>query len=146
MSWCNRCGDLMLNAYGPRGLFRSHTCPPAWRVWCIDDGETEEDARTVYATHAEAAAEKWAEQLDQGGNYLIVGGAVMTVGVRQDTGEGEAAYFVVGGEAVPSYHAKPMKLDDFKRHLRFLVRCGNYREAGRLYGWLFTMDFERSET
>lgn len=45
---CPICGELR---------FGRHTCPPAWRVYEPEIGETPADAVTVYATDARQAAE-----------------------------------------------------------------------------------------
>lgn len=127
---------------------RPHVCPPAFEIWCVDDDETEEDARTYYAHDANAAVEKWADMQDCHGDYYIVQGATPTLGVRPaQPFDAPITYHTVDGEMVPEYHACEVDLDHFKRELLHLVRSSRMYEAGRLYRRMHTMTFHtRSET
>lgn len=101
-SFCKQCGKYMWVGSSP------HVCPPRWLVWCPDHGETESDARTIYAADAEGAAEEWAEIDDRdSAEYCIVGGDEVTVHVRldDDFADDEVTAWVVTGESVPSYSA-----------------------------------------
>ncbi len=101
MPWCKVCGELDLGPALP------HTCPPAWTLWSPDQGEdSPEDGRTAYGYTPEAAVEKWAEELDHGGDYAIVSGDIPEVLVRALNDEGPGTVYVVSGEAVPSYTAR----------------------------------------
>lgn len=75
-----------------------------YEVWCPGHGETVEDARTGEALDPGHAAELWAELDDATGDYLIVGGEVAEVVVR-DPGGAETRW-KVHGETVPTYYAK----------------------------------------
>jgi hypothetical protein len=131
---CDTCGEWK--------LFSTHTCHPAWKIWCIDHDETEDEAVTIYAYDADAAVEKWAEETDCYGDYAIVQGDTPTVAVRRaEQREAPITYHCVSGESVPQYHAQEMKLDDFKRELERLVQRGSMRSAGKLYGQMLTLDF-----
>jgi hypothetical protein len=79
-------------------------------VWCLDDEETENDARTIEAYDAETAAETWAERDDyQSAEYRIVGGTDVTVCVKDE--EGTVLRFRLSGESVPSYTAREVEPD-----------------------------------
>lgn len=83
-------------------------------LWRPEQGEAEEDAREVEANDSETAAEDWAEHDDSGGDYCIVNGNEATVHVRRYGLDGDGApwpveVFVVLGETVPQYTARPAK-------------------------------------
>ena len=93
-----------------------HVCPPKWLLWVPENGETEADAREVYATSDEAAVEKWAEEDDRNSaEYSIARGTEVTVRLRYaddperaerlhlPTEELEASVY---GEYEPVYHAR----------------------------------------
>jgi hypothetical protein len=83
-----------------------HKCPPIWYVWCPEDGEERGDARKIFATDPDDAAEKWAELDDsESSEYRIVGGRDIHVCVQKD-GLDVVHDFVVEGESVPQYNAK----------------------------------------
>lgn len=82
-----------------------------FRVWCEEYGQDADDARMVDAVDAEAAAEKWAEDQDsRSADYSIVGGQPATVKVQEATGHADSPVqeFVVHGESVPHYSARPV--------------------------------------
>lgn len=80
-----------------------------FKVWCPEDGGTEDDATVIEAPTPECAAERWAEYDDaRSADYLIVSGrSEPEVCVRDDAGN--AWRFRLTGESVPSYtaHAVP---------------------------------------
>jgi hypothetical protein len=91
-----------------------HICPPKWLLWVPENGETEEDAREVYASDAEGAVEKWAEADDRdSADYSIARGADVTVMLRYaDKPERMPRFLPEGvitmgvyGEYEPVYHA-----------------------------------------
>lgn len=134
---CLICGEFKYTNY--------HKCHPAWLVWQLD-GETENDAITVYGIDAQDAAEKWADKQDSYGDYWIVQGGNPIVCVRSASADdAPIEYLAVEGEAVPQYHAQQMTLDSFKRELRSLVRQRRFWEAGRLYGQMHDIDFSHQE-
>jgi len=77
-------------------------------VWCVEDGETEEGSgRRIGAFDGANAAEEWAARDDcESAEYRVVGGARLTVCVRE-LPDGDVRHYVVGGEAVPHYFARP---------------------------------------
>ena len=100
---CDECGEWT-------SLPASHKCPPRWRVWCPDEGETAEDARTFYGRGADDAAEKWAEDDDsQSTEYRIVSGKREPVVCVQSVEGGDVLRFSVAGESVPSYTAREIE-------------------------------------
>jgi hypothetical protein len=62
----------------------------------------------VPATDAEEAAEEYAEQYDQGGDYTVIGGGSIEVRVVE-VRTGVEKWFRVEGEAVPHYMARELK-------------------------------------
>jgi hypothetical protein len=95
---CKTCGAYCVDA-------ALHKCPPVWLVWQPEGGETEDDAHKVRAHTPADAAEKWAADYDNGGDYTIVGGSDETVCVRR-ADRGDVLRYVVRGESVPSYSAR----------------------------------------
>lgn len=86
---------------------RAHTCPPRWQVYEEGYHAGWDDARIVYARQADEAAERYAQESDEGGDYDIVGGrSTPLVHVRLDGDEGEGHAYFVEGEAVPQYRAR----------------------------------------
>ena len=101
MPWCDTCGGHMIT-------WVTHNCPPIWRARVPDhDGD---DYREIRARDAEHAAEKYAEEYDQGGDYYVVGGSPIDVIVADADGQNEKT-FNVKGEAVPQYTAR--EISDF---------------------------------
>lgn len=99
---CTQCNQSLWTSYDEK----YHWCKPLFRVWCEEQGDTEDDARDVHALTHEDAAEEWAEQSDlDSAEYSIVKGGDVTVHVRR-VGEDSHKTFVVSGEAVPSYSAR----------------------------------------
>jgi hypothetical protein len=96
---CPKCGQWSL-------FPESHQCPPEWRCW-EEENETAEDGSTVRARCAETAAEKYAEEYDSEGDYMIVHGTDATICVRAKAG-GDVERFQVSGEVVPQYHARKL--------------------------------------
>ena len=100
--WCPRCKAFMFDP-------SLHTCLPAWEVWPIE--ESGKFTTTVHAPTARSAAEKWAEDYDNG-DYTIVGGSPETVNVRRIV-DGHVPppieTFEVSGRSETVYTAKPVK-------------------------------------
>ncbi len=95
-TWCS-CGQYVWSR-------DRHRCPPAYRVWCPDRCEDEEDAGVVHAHGPEPAAETWAERDDaHSADYAIVGGSPAIVHVRAP--DGTLTVWRVTGEVIPSYSA-----------------------------------------
>lgn len=125
--------------------WEGHRCPPPWRVWNLDNGETEDDGGvTVYALTPAGAVEKWAEDDDRhSADYNIVGGETPLVGVRSLAIPGaQAAYFWARGETVPQYHTTAATLSALKRELVSLTKQHRFREAGRLYCRMHEMELQ----
>lgn len=81
-----------------------HRCPPAWQVW--EEGEeTEAEARTIYATRPDTAAEGWAKEYDRAAGDEIADGETVTVVVKAT--DGTLTRWRVSGEMVPQYSASP---------------------------------------
>ncbi len=98
--WCPKCEEYTVD-------LRFHQCPPTWLVRLPsyhDDGFDE-----VLADNAEQAAQKFAEQYDQGGDYNVVGGSPIDVFVSGPNGEDEKK-FHVEGEAVAT-NQDPLDVD-----------------------------------
>ena len=97
---CKICGSF--------AFMDIHECPPIWRVWCPEDGETEDDARRVYGICAEVAAERWAlaYDLDSSDYCIVSGGDEVTVHVKGL--DGEVTRWAVTGEAEPVYTARKL--------------------------------------
>lgn len=94
---CGVCGQWDV---GP------HRCKPKFEVWCEEAGQPEEDAGVFYASDAEEAAERWAEDDDiSSADYSIVSQRSEPVVSVRDCRDGEVKLFRVTGEAVPSYSA-----------------------------------------
>lgn len=75
-------------------------------VWRPENGQDEEDGKTINAYDAEDAVEFWAKWYDQAGaDYLIVSGQPATVKVR-DLDSDAVSVWIVSGESVPSYSAR----------------------------------------
>lgn len=97
---CSICGRAMFD--------KEHTCPPAWRVWDEDQGQTREDARLVYTTTPDSAAEAWAEHDDNdSAEYSIAKGTPTVVCVAREP-DGPVEKFKVHGEYQPVYWAEPV--------------------------------------
>jgi len=97
--WCVKCAAY----HGDR-----HS--PIFEVWDTDGAELpdfEPYIVEVYATHAEDAAEKWAEREDwNSAEYSIVkGDSSPTIAVREK-GTETIVFYIVTGESVPNYMAE----------------------------------------
>ncbi len=98
---CHNYYDILESTFLP-----AHKCHPAWLVWDPDQGNTVEDARTIYALNAEWAAEKWAEEDDSdSAEYSIAQGTSTVVCVQPKEG-GPIEKFKVTGEYEPTYSAE----------------------------------------
>lgn len=95
---CNACNRF--------GWMKTHVCPPAYMVWCEENGEVEPDAEPIRANDAEEAAKEWGEQDDSRGDYDIVRGNDATVRVRGP--DGTLTRWRITGESVPEYHAREL--------------------------------------
>ncbi len=81
-------------------------------VWCPDMGSEREDAYEIKAVDAESAAQEWAEEEDSySAEYSIVSGRETPV-VHVAEINKPAQIFVVSGEAVPAYYARPAQEGD----------------------------------
>lgn len=80
---------------------------PKFKVWCHDErGQEESDARTIEAYGPDEAAREWARRDDSSsGQYHIVSGWDLHVTVRDE--QGANLIFLVSGESVPQYFARP---------------------------------------
>ena len=90
---------------------KTHQCSPVWLVFTEDRHEDWDEADRVYATGAEQAAEKWAEEDDcASAEYSIVAGTDAAVQVRRlDEPDADPVWWVVCGESVPTYHGNEAK-------------------------------------
>ena len=80
-----------------------------YKVWCVDLGSTEEDAREVQAHGSDHAARVWASDEDRrSADYWIVGGQTADVYVRCP--DGSLLRYLVTGKAVPEYHSQSVKV------------------------------------
>ena len=79
----------------------SHKCPPIWEVR-LHETKWEEDWSEIHALDPEGAAERFAEQCDQGGDYNIIRSGSAEIEVRKP---GSAEVFIVdiAAESVPEY-------------------------------------------
>ena len=85
----------------------THLCPPAWTVWCVEDGEdTHEDGKLVYSWDAEAAVSEWAERRDVVyADYVICGGdETVEVFVCPEGKPEQRVKVSVRGEMCPTYY------------------------------------------
>ena len=81
-------------------------------VWCPDMGSEREDACEIEAIDAESAAQDWAEGEDcNSAEYSIVSGRQTPVVYVAELNK-PAQMFVVSGEAVPAYYARPAQEGD----------------------------------
>lgn len=80
---------------------------PKFKVWCHDErGQDESDARVIDAYGADEAAREWARRDDSSSaEYSIASGWDLHVTVRDE--QGADAIFLVSGEAIPQYYARP---------------------------------------
>ena len=95
MRQCATCGDWIFG-YGDR-----HTCLPKWRVWDEDNAE-EIDAKEVFATGAEFAAEAYVSRFVEAEDALR---GPVTVWV---VGNGERLRFKVTAEMRMTLSAEPV--------------------------------------
>lgn len=86
---------------------KTHRCKPVWLVFSTDNHEDWDEADRVYATDAQQAAEKWAEDDDcNSAEYSIVAGTNAAVQVRRlDEPDADPVWWVVSGTSVPTYDA-----------------------------------------
>ncbi len=103
--WCPKCEGYTVD-------IKFHQCPPTWRVRLLPY-HGEDDYDEVLANSAQQAAQKFAEQYDQGGDYTVVGGSPIEVLVSGHKSENEKKYHVEG-EAVATYYAQEVKSDPSK--------------------------------
>lgn len=97
---CPVCNDFMFTSH-------AHRCLPLHHVWCPEDAETEDDARSIHAHDPRSAAEAWAERDDcHSADYRIIGGQEVVVHVRDPNGR--VGRFRVSGESVPEYTAREL--------------------------------------
>lgn len=83
------------------GLSNRHVCAPAHLCWVPEWGETDEDARTVYARTPKEAAEKLAE--------LISDGEPWDDGRVCVSRDGVTRVFAVNAEVTVVYHTREIK-------------------------------------
>lgn len=78
-----------------------HVCGPAWECDTYDDLS---NARTVYASDSEGAAERYCDEHDPENDYTIIsnGGGVVYV---RPVGGGEISIFDIEAESRPHYSA-----------------------------------------
>jgi hypothetical protein len=96
MPFCSTCHEY---------AFDFHRCPTEWEVW--ESGERA-DAIRLRATNAEAAAVRWADQADIRGRILDGATPEVCVAPFPPVPESDPEYFIVSGEMVPEYTAKPV--------------------------------------
>lgn len=100
---CSTCGALTFDG-GKTLMGYDHTCPPKWKLWVPEEGETEEDADEGYGIDAEDAAETYVEKRYGDGEsfrWLERDGAL--VHVRGD--DGSLTKVRVHAEATVRYNA-----------------------------------------
>lgn len=97
--WCPICGRI-------RFTVEKHACPPKWEV--CDPNDDPEDWRSIYATDAEDAAERFCDEVDPHGDYQYAStGHADKILVRGADGQVQAFY--VSAEAVVQYHASVLR-------------------------------------
>ena len=96
--WCQKCSGFVLHP--------PCRCKP-FQIKRTDKGYEGEEPETVYAIDPEYAAEKWAEEYDREGDYLILNGRDMTLHVTEP--DGTEHTYEITGESVPTYHARERK-------------------------------------
>ena len=123
MPFCNVCNEHYFSWEEDR-----HKCSPRWKVWEPNSGEDAANSSTIRAADAEAAAERWASEYDNDGDYTIIGGTDVTVCVLaekvyldheeqidEQTGalpaeaQASVVQYEVSGETVAEYHAREVK-------------------------------------
>lgn len=79
-----------------------------FKVWCHDERDQDEsEARVIEAYAPEEAAREWARRDDSSSaEYHIANGWDMHVTVRDESGVDQI--FLVSGEEVPHYYARPV--------------------------------------
>lgn len=96
---CRICGEW--------GWTDTHKCPPRWDIYCPENGDEPDHARSFYAIDAEAAAEKWAERYDEYDEPSIARqDFTPTVCVRRYGTDDVWERWTVSGEYVPQYYAR----------------------------------------
>ena len=103
LHWCSRCGALIYS-----WTDSPHACPPTWAVWVPEDGEDETDARNVFGSDPEDAAERHVKGFDCDYTKQLLGSGYL-VSVR----DGDKVVRVrVRGEATIDYSAETEEDDD----------------------------------
>jgi hypothetical protein len=80
-----------------------------YRVWYPAGGETEETGTDIDAPHPYGAAERWAEQHDEGNDLEIVNQDHRDFVVKVRSDADRVITFSVYGEAQLVYHAKAIE-------------------------------------
>lgn len=100
---CERC-----STYVPESRVGEHKCPPGWRVFCPDWGETVDDAVLIYAFDQETALTLWARHYDEE-NALVDCREPVVVHIWRDGDDaGTFEPFHVWGETCVTYSARPV--------------------------------------
>ena len=77
-----------------------------YKVWCPEDGQTENDARTFKSFDHEGAAEAWAYWYDEyGADFSIIRGETPTVQVLRED-ETAPRSVLVTGETIRTYSGR----------------------------------------
>ena len=124
MKRCATCDDWIFG-HGDR-----HTCLPKWRVWDEDNGE-ESDAKEVFATGAEFAAEAYVSRFVEAEDALR---GPVTVWV---VGNGERLRYRVAAEMRMTLSAEPVDglLDDgVTLEVTRVATDGAHNACSALYG------------
>lgn len=107
--WCKTCDAFTWAGDGLAG----HKCHPAWLVYDPEnDGwdsavDAAESLGPIYAADAQAAAERWGDEMDSEGDYPIAGGETPMVCVLPyGQVEAEPEYFTVSAEHLVEYSAR----------------------------------------
>lgn len=97
LRWCKQC-DAPIYSY----TREPHACLPTWTVWVPEDGEDETDARDVFGSDPEDAAERHVKGFDGDSTRQLLGDGYL-VHVR----DGDKVVKVrVTGEATIDYSAE----------------------------------------
>lgn len=100
MPFCKTCGGFVLDGY-------PHKCPPAYKVF--HEEYMGDESKPVCANSAEEAAERYAEQYDNG-DYGLLNGEEIEV-IVEDI-DGERKTFICGGRTDPVYFATEKEAQD----------------------------------
>ena len=113
MIYCEKCGR-------PKFSESSHSCPPLWAVWVVDEHISERG--TYHENSAIDAVEKCAEEQDREREYCIAKGDTEHFFVTLESNiddldeiidESEVLKIEVTGEFNPCYYGE--KLDEIKK-------------------------------